>query len=168
MRRALAPNPVPARSRALRRLLPVAVLGAALALSACQTQSPVSTEISYNAADGVPVDLGPVQVRNLLVVTDGKGKPGVLSGSLSNTSSEALKVQFRLPQGDPVTTTAPAHSQAQLSESEQLQLPEVPVAPGDVVTLSVQSGTAPETVVVVPVLKASGYYASLAPTAASS
>ena len=33
----------------LRRLLPVAVAGAALALSACQTQSPIQTDVTYVA-----------------------------------------------------------------------------------------------------------------------
>lgn len=150
----------------LRRLVPVAVAGAALALSACQTQSPVQTDVPYVAADGVPVDLGSVQLRDLVVISGGKDKPGVLSAAVSNTSGEAQRLSFALPQGQPVYAEAPAHSERRLSDATQVQLPAVPVNPGDVVTLSVQSASAPAVVVVVPVLKASGYYASLAPTAA--
>lgn len=150
----------------LRRLVPVAVAGAALALSACQTQSPVQTDVPYVAADGVPVDLGSVQLRDLVVISGGKDKPGVLSAAVSNTSGEAQRLSFALPQGQPVYSEAPAHSERRLSDATQVQLPAVPVNPGDVVTLSVQSASAPAVVVVVPVLKASGYYASLAPTAA--
>lgn len=149
----------------LRRLVPVAVAGAALALSACQTQSPVQTDVPYVAADGVPVDLGSVQLRDLVVISGGKDKPGVLSAAVSNTSGEAQRLSFALPQGQPVYAEAPAHSERRLSDATQVQLPAVPVNPGDVVTLSVQSASAPAVVVVVPVLKASGYYASLAPTA---
>ncbi|WP_457254806.1 hypothetical protein [Pedococcus sp. P5_B7] len=150
--------------RSLRRLLPVAVAGAALALSACQTQSPIQTNVTYVAADGVPVDLGPVQLRDLVVISGGKDKPGVLSASVSNTSGDAQRISFSLPQGQPVYAEAPAYSERRLSDTSQVQLPGVPVNAGDVVTLSVQTPTAPAVVVVVPVLKAAGYYASLAPT----
>lgn len=156
--RSTSPRPL------LRRLLPVAVVGAALALSACQTQSPMQTDVPYVAADGVPVDLGAVQLRDLVVVSGGKDKAGVLSASVSNNSSEAQRIAFALPQGQPVYAEAPAHSERRLSDATQVQLPGVPVSPGDVVTLSVQSPSAPAVVVVVPVLSASGYYASLAPT----
>ena len=154
----------------LRRLAPavVAAAGAALTLSACQTQSPIQTDVAYVAADGVPVDLGTVQLRDLVVISGGKGQPGVLSASVSNTGADAQRLSFALPQGQPVYAEAPAYSERRLSDSSQVQLPAVPVNAGDVVTLSIQTPTAPAVVVVVPVLKASGYYASLAPTNAPS
>jgi hypothetical protein len=150
----------------LRRLLPVAAVGAALTLSACQTQSPVQTDNTYQPADGVSVDLGPVQVRNLVVISAGKDKPGVLSGAVSNTSGDAQRLAFALPQGQPVYAETKAYSEERLSQDSQVQLPSVPVNPGDVVTLTVQSPAAPAAVVVVPVLPASGYYSTMSPTAA--
>jgi hypothetical protein len=150
----------------MRILLPVALAGAALALSACQTQSPIQTDVTYVPADGVPVDLGPVQVRDLVVISGGKDKPGVLSASVSNNSSQPQRIAFALPQAQPVFAEAPAHSERRLSDATQVQLPAVPVNAGDVVTLSVQSQTAPAVLVVVPVLAPNGYYATLAPTAA--
>ena len=149
----------------LRRILPVAVAGAALALSACQTQSPIQTDVPFVAADGVPVDLGAVQLRDLVVISGGKDQAGVLSASVSNTSGEAQRIAFALPQAQPVYAEAPAHSERRLSDATQVQLPAVPVSAGDVVTLSVQSQSAPPVLVVVPVLAASGYYATLSPTA---
>ncbi len=161
-------TPLAARSAGrpspLRRLVPVAALGAALALSACQTQSPIQTDAAYAPADGVAVDLGNVQVRDLVVISSGKDKPGVLSGSVANAGSEAERIAFALPQAQPVFAEAAAHSQAQLSNGTQVQLPSVPANPGDVVQLTVQSANAPAAVVTVPVLPASGYYATLAPT----
>ena len=150
----------------LRRLVPVAVAAAALALSACQTQSPIQTDVPYVAADGVPVDLGSVQLRDLLVISGGKDKPGVLSAAVSNTSGDAQRIGFSLAQGQPVYAEVPAYSERRLSDATQVQLPAVPVNAGDVVTLSVQTASAPAVVVVVPVVKASGYYATLAPTTA--
>jgi len=153
------------RPTSLRRLLPVAAVGAALALSACQTQSPVQTDGTYQPADGVAVDLGPVQLRDLVVISAGKDKPGVLSASVSNTSADAQRLAFALPQGQPVYAETKAFSEERLSDTSQVQLPSVPVNPGDVITLTVQSPAAPAAVVVVPVLPAAGYYSTLAPTA---
>ena len=156
------------RPSSLRRLLPVAALGAALALSACQTQSPVQTDEAYAPADGVAVDLGTVQLRDLVVISTGKDKPGVLSASVSNTSGESQRIAFALPQAQPVYAQSAANSETRLSEGSQVQLPSVPVSPGDVIKLTVQSPNAPAAVVTVPVLPASGYYATLAPTAVPS
>lgn len=156
------------RPSSLRRLLPVAALGAALALSACQTQSPIQTDQAYAPADGVAVDLGSVQLRDLVVISSGKDQPGVLSASVSNTSNDIQRLAFALPQAQPVYARAAANSETRLSGVSQVQLPSVPVSPGDVVQLTVQSPTAPAAVVTVPVLPASGYYATLAPTAVPS
>ena len=148
----------------LRLLAPAVALGAALALSACQTQSPIQTDVPYNAAEGVPVDLGAVQIRDLVIVSDAKDKAGVLSASVSNTGDNTEKVAFALSNGSPVYAEVPAHSQQRLSETGQVQLPSVPVSPGDVVKVTVQSPSAPAAVVDVPVMPASGHYATLAPT----
>jgi hypothetical protein len=155
-------------STSLRRVLPVVAIGAAIALSACQTQSPVQTEVPYNPADGVPVDLGQVQVRDLVVVGQGRDKAGVISGSVSNNGDSEERVAFALPNESPVYATAPPHSTVRLSEDQQVQLPSVPAAPGDVVTLTVQTASAPSAVASVPVVPASSYYASLAATASPS
>lgn len=151
--------------RPVRVLLTVGALGAGLALSGCQTQSPIQTDVTYVAADGVPVDLGAVQLRDLVVIATAKGEPGVLSASMSNTSGTAERVAFAAPDSPPVYAEAPAYSQERLSGSTQVQLPNLPVSPGDVITLTVQSASAPAAVVVVPVVAAAGAYATLKPTA---
>jgi hypothetical protein len=151
----------------LRALVPLAALGAALALSGCETQSPIQTNVAYVATDGVPVDLGSVQLRDLVVISDGKDKPGVLSGAIINTGSTEQRVAFATDSSQPVFTTIPAHSVQQLSSPTQVQLPSVP-APGDVVRLRVESPSSPAAVVTVPVLAPQGYYSTLAPTPSSS
>ena len=152
--------------RSVRVLLTVGALGAGLALSGCQTQSPIQTDVPYVAADGVPVDLGPVQLRDLVVISKGKGEPGVLSASVSNTSGTAERIAFAAANGQPVYAEAKAYSQERLSGATQVQLPGLTVGPGDVVTLTVQSASAPAAVVVVPVVSAAGPYATLQATSA--
>ena len=154
------------RCTSLRRLLPVAALGAALALSACQTQSPIQTDVTYDPADGVPVDLGAVQLRDLVVISSGKGQTGVLSAAASNTGTSSTRIAFALGSGSPVYAEVPAGSQERLSGSTQVQLPSVPVSPGDVVKLTVQSPSAPVAVVDVPVLPPTDHYATMSPTTA--
>jgi hypothetical protein len=112
----------------------------------------------------VPVDLGAVQLRDLVVISSGKGEAGVLSAAASNTGTSSTRIAFALASGSPVYAEIPPASQERLSGSTQVQLPSVPVAPGDVVKLTVQSPSAPAAVVDVPVLPPTDHYATMSPT----
>lgn len=93
-----------ARSRA--RLLggvPLLLAGA-LALSACQVASPVSTDTPYNPADGVAIDAGKVVVRDAAVVSKGSGAPGAVIGMVVNEGTEAVTVTVSTDAG-PLTPT---------------------------------------------------------------
>ena len=95
-----------------------AVLVGALALSACQTQSPVQTDVPYQPADGVAVNLGAVQARDLVVVTGGKDAGRRPVGSLINTGGDPVTVTFSLPtRPSRARRTAPA---MQLTGSQQI------------------------------------------------
>jgi hypothetical protein len=142
-----------------------AAVGAVL-LAGCQVASPIQTSVPYNAGDGVPVDLGDVQIRNLVVVADTKGGPGTLSGSLINTAGTAQTVTFSDGQSQ-VEAQARPHSQAPISDTAQVVLPSVNATPGGVVRLSVATPASGASVVVVPVLAADLYYKTLAPSAGS-
>jgi hypothetical protein len=168
MRRTLLAPPTgdrtTATARLVRGLLPVTVLGAALALSGCQTQSPIQTRFPYLPSDGVPVDLGAVQLRDLVIISSGKDKPGVIVASMSNSGNTEEQVGFASSSAQQVYTSSPAHSVQPLSGQHPIQLSSVPVAPGDVVRLTVETPAAPAVVVYVPVLLPQGYYATISPT----
>jgi hypothetical protein len=172
MRRTLLAPPTGGRptatSRLVRGLLPVTVLGAALALSGCQTQSPIQTRFPYLPSDGVPVDLGAVQLRDLVIISSGKDKPGVLVASMSNSGNNDEQVGFASSSAQQVYTSSPAHSVQPLSGKHSVQLASVPVSPGDVIRLTVETPAAPAVVVYVPVLLPEGYYATVSPTDTSS
>ena len=144
-----------------------AALAGALALSGCQSFSPVQTIAPYQSADGVAVDLGDVQIRDLLVVSSAKGSPGVLSGMVLNNGAEPVTVTFTAGAGGgSAQTQIPAGDQTRLSGVEgatSVTLPAISVAPGAVikVTVSTPAGGAPE--VSVPVLLPEGYYATITP-----
>ena len=108
---------ITARSSRTRRratVLTAAAVGA-LVLSGCQVSSPTTTMLRYAPADGVEVDGETLDVRDLLVVSQGDGAPAVVSGALVNSGTE------------PVTAT--------VSVAGQELSPQVTVEPGAAVRL---------------------------------
>jgi len=135
-------------------------------LGACSTQSPMQTAIPYQAADGVAASIGAVQARDLLVVSAQKGAAGLLSGSVINTSPDAVTVSFLTRDESEAGTSKGVAVQLKAGEQKRLesvQLAKVPDAPGDL-TYVVMQTSAGQTLVNVPVLLPSGYYATLTPT----
>ena len=148
-------------------LAAVTLAGAVLALSGCQT-SPIQTDVPYQPADGVAVDLGDVQIRNLLVITASRGGIGTLSGLVVNKSKEAVTVTFTASPGVDGVARAfiPAGGQTRLSGVQgatPVTLPSIAAAPGDLLKVVVSTPAAGAPEVSVPVLLPTGYYASLTP-----
>lgn len=162
-------RPSPARNFALNRSLVVgaAALATALALSGCQVMSPIQTNETYQPADGVAVDLGDVQVRDLVVITGARGEVGTLSGMVVNRGTTPVTVTFAAGgSGGAATMEIAAGKQDRLSGVDGIApvtLPNVPAAPGDVVKLSVSTPAGGAPVVSVPVLLPDGYYATITP-----
>lgn len=121
-------------SRARRRAAVLTAAVAALGLSACSVNSPATTLNRYAPADGVELDGESVDVRDLLVISQGGGAPGVVLGSVVNRTSE------------PVTVTVSAAGN-ELS-------PQVEVGPGSVVRLDGQGGDGSGEPVTIPALDA--------------
>lgn len=148
--------------RRLARLLPAAVAAGVL-LSGCQIISPRQTDEMYDAGDGVSVDVGPLQVRNLVVVGSGKDGPGVVSAAVGNLGDKDATITFAAGEGGaPVQATVPAYGSANLSmDGSKVTIDQVPGQPGDVVVLQVGADgvTSP---VNVPIVPATGYYEKLA------
>jgi hypothetical protein len=149
--------------------LAAVLLGAAAALAACSTQSPTQTNVPYQPADGIDVDLGALEARGLVLVSAAKGAGGVIVGSLINTGNDPLTVLFLTQeqvQGGPATTGGPSmelepNSQTPISG---VQIGNVPAAPGDLTTIVLQT-KAGQAFANVPVLLPDGYYSSATATA---
>jgi hypothetical protein len=127
---------------------------AVLALSGCQWTSPLTTQLKYDPSDGVGVEVGQVQLRNVLVVSGSKDGPGVLVAHGANTGEAAVTVALTVEGSQPVSLTVPAGGAAQLSApgSPPAALKAVPVAPGDLLDLRVSSASGGNVLVKVPVL----------------
>ncbi len=152
--------------RPVRRARPGAVAalvaGGALLLSGCQVISPRQTDVMYDAADGVSVDVGAVQVRNLVVVADKKGGPGTISGAVANPGSTAVELTFATSETSSVKQKVEPGQTLNLSVGgAKVTLPVVDAAPGDVVVVTVGDAATGPAPVNVPVVPATGYYQGL-------
>ncbi len=65
---------------------------ALLAATGCSAVSPQATTMEYSAGDGIVEDLGPLELRNILLISPSEGKPGTLLGTVFNTSSSDVQL----------------------------------------------------------------------------
>jgi len=170
VKRRLLRNPRAAAPKGIHgaHLLRAATVAAVLALSGCQVMSPIQTNVPYQSADGVAVDLGDVQIRGLVVVTDAKGSPGTLSGLAINTSANPVTVTFVTGPSAEASTRAviPAGTPTRLSGVQgetPVTIQSLPAAPGDMVKVIISTPDAGAPSVLVPVLPPTGYYSSITP-----
>lgn len=101
-----------ARSPRTRRRATTFIAAAvgAVVLTGCQVTNPTTTMLRYAPADGIELDGDQIDVRDLLLISNGDGSPAVVLGSVINSGSE------------PVTVT--------VSVAGQELTPEVELAPG--------------------------------------
>jgi len=150
----------------LAKALATSVTAAAV-LSGCQVMSPIQTTVPYQPANGVAVDLGAVQIRDLVVVSRAKGEVGTLSGMVVNTSAQPVTISFAASAaGGSVLVQAPADRQSRLSGvagTAPVTLPSIDAAPGGIVRLTVSTPAGGASEVSVPVLPPDGIYATITP-----
>ena len=142
-----------------------ALAAAALLTSGCAVFSPVQTDEDYLAGDGTQIDVPGLSLRNLVVVSQEDGGPGVLVGQAVNTGDSAVQVTFGVagaPAGD--SATVPPRSTGPISpEPDSVVIASVPGAPGGMVDVIVTTREAGENIVAVPVLPPTGTYEGLLP-----
>lgn len=122
---------------------------AALLLGGCGFASPIQTQQTYSASDGVRVSLADgVRIENLMVLTSAEGEAGQLLGAVVNGSADDARVSISVS-GDVTNVRVPAgETVSLLEESEPITAVEAP--PGATVEASIEfRGT---TVRAIPVL----------------
>jgi hypothetical protein len=141
-----------------------------LGTSGCAMLSTQATQIQYSASDGVNIpDSGPLQVRNVLIVTDEEGIDGSLVAAVVNTTSDSHTLNIEWGEGSSKSTEeirVPANSVVSLGtdETEPLQLEGIDTKPGANLPMFFQSGDGEGVLFEVPVLDgALDYYGDLLP-----
>lgn len=145
-----------------------AVLGAGL--GACQVASPITTDISYDPADGVSAAVAGVTVSDLLVVTEAEGQPARVSGLVSNSGSEPVTVVLSLEDRTELANIEVAPGQSVRLDGEPVhggsggdpvRIEEVSGGPGQFLTLRVGVEGGGTVSAEAPILAPSGPYADL-------
>ncbi|WP_051427338.1 hypothetical protein [Arthrobacter sp. H20] len=79
-------------TRAKRSLAAGAALVAVLGATGCSVTSEQATTIQYAASDGIVAEAGPLELRNVMVITSGEGEPGTILGTVFNPSDSAVQL----------------------------------------------------------------------------
>lgn len=153
------------------RLIASFALGALVVLgtTGCAMLSTQATSLQYSASDGVNIpDSGPLQVRNVLIVSDEEGADGVLVAAIVNatTESHTLTIEYGEDSKNTETIRVPANTTVSLGteETEALPLEGIDTKPGANLPMFFQSGDSDGVLFDVPVLDgALDYYGDLLP-----
>jgi hypothetical protein len=150
-------------NRAASALRATALAGTILLASGCAVFSPVQTAFDYDSADGVPLTIEGLDLRDLAVVVPAKGETGIVVGQAVNRGTSAVEVTFAVKGAPtPATVAVPASSGKTLSDAATgVEIPGIPVAPGTMVEMTVTTDQAGANIVKVPVLPNIGYYKDL-------
>lgn len=92
----------------------LAAVTAAATLTGCgQLSNPYTTELHYDAADGVSASLGDLEAADLLIVNDGKSSSGKLSGLVYNSGNNDSQLTISVG-GSQQQVTIPAGKSVRL------------------------------------------------------
>ncbi|WP_425862592.1 hypothetical protein [Arthrobacter sp. TWP1-1] len=154
-----------------QRLSLIAAIGiGAMAFTGCSAINEQSTTRVYSASDGVRLDLGQLELRNVLIVSEAADGPGRVAGTFYNQSESDITLTISGAQGSQTEITVkPGVPTVLNSASDSAILSTVAGAPGMVETIELRtSGGATETASLqVPVMDGTlKEYKNLIPTPA--
>ncbi len=156
-----------------QRLSLIAALGiGALAFTGCTAINPQSTTMIYSASDGVRLDLGKMELRNVLIISEAAGEAGRVTGSFYNQSDSDITLTFSGTAGSQTEITVkPGVPVILNSENDAATLSTVEQPPGSVESIQLRtSGAESNTATLqVPILDGTlQEYKDLVPTTAPS
>lgn len=139
-----------------QRLSLIAAIGiGAMAFTGCSAINQQSTTMVYSASDGVRLDMGQLELRNVLIISEAAGGPGRVAGSFYNQSDSDITLTINGAQGSQTEITVkPGVPLILNSKSDKSILSTMDQAPGSTESLELrQSGAGSETATLkVPVL----------------
>ncbi|MDQ0924865.1 hypothetical protein QF038_003373 [Pseudarthrobacter sp. W1I19] len=144
------------RAQRAKLALTGAAIGVGLLTAGCGYITPQQTNHQYSASDGIRADLGPLQLRNILIVSSGEDEPGRVIGAVYNSSSKDVTLKLNGAEGSQTEVPVKANSYTLLNESsDEAILSTSGGAPGSLVDIKVtEDGTNVSNTVKVPVLDA--------------
>ncbi len=156
-------------TRAHRLSLIAAIGVGALAFTGCSAINQQSTTMVYSASDGVRLDMGQLELRNVLIISEAAGDPGRVVGTFYNQADADVTLTVSGAAGSQTEITiAPGVPLVLGADSDAAILSTMAEQPGAYETLELrQSGAGSDTATVkVPVLDGTlAEYKNLVPTA---
>lgn len=133
----------------------VLAIGILLGTAGCNFLAPQSTLLHYDASDGVSGNVGSIDVRNAMVISD-NGKTGNLVVTLVNNDSKSHRVLIQHGTADKIdsyVTVEPGQvKEIGSSAHAQTQLTDINTKPGSLLPIYFQYGTQTGVQLLVPVL----------------
>ncbi|HYI32847.1 MAG TPA: hypothetical protein VEX88_05235 [Glaciibacter sp.] len=148
----------------------VLAAGILIGTTGCGLIAPQATQLQYDPSDGIGADVGEVDIRNALLITDEEGANATLVASLVNRGDEPHRVSVQYEGNAGKVTeevTVPAKSSIVLGgdDGPTLTLREVDAQPGSLFPVFFQYGEETGAEMLVPVLTdALDEYSTLGPT----
>jgi hypothetical protein len=125
-----------------------------LSVTGCGYTNPQATAKQYSASDGTQANVGPLQLRNMIIVSGGEDQPGRVIGAVYNSSSEDVTLTIVGAAGSQTRVPVKQNSYALLNDStDEAILSTTGGAPGSLVEVSItEDGTNQNATFKVPVL----------------
>ena len=125
-----------------------------LSLTGCGYINAQQTTQQYSSSDGTRTDLGPLQLRNFIIVSDGEGKPGRVIGAVYNTSSNDVILTIKGAEGSQTQVPVKKNSYTMLNgSSDAAILSTTGTKPGALAEVTIsENGTNKDAKFTVPVL----------------
>jgi len=145
------------RAQSGKMALTAAALGLGLlTVTGCGYITPQQTTHQYAASDGIRADLGPLELRNFMIVSAGEDEPGRLLGAVYNSSSQDVTLRVNGADGSQTEVPVKANSYTLLNDStDEAILSTTGGIPGSLVDVKItEDGTNVNDTVKVPVLDA--------------
>jgi hypothetical protein len=125
-----------------------------LSVTGCGYINPQQTAVHYAASDGTQANVGPLQLRNMMIVSAGENEPGRVLGAVYNSSSEDVTLTIAGAAGSQTRIPVKPNSYTLLNDStDEAILSTSGGAPGSLVEVSItEDGTNQNAKFKVPVL----------------
>lgn len=154
-----------AKSRMRRAALVTTCAAALLSATGCGYVTQQATTIEYAAADGVNGQVGPLEVKNMLIVATAADEPGRITGAVYNNSNQEVELTMTGPDGGEASLTVPANGEYFIDNDAPEEIIEpAGAAPGALSLVTFETSGASEDLTL-PVLDGTfPRYATMVPT----
>jgi hypothetical protein len=143
----------------IRAVLAIALaLAVATGTAGCNLIQPQATTKQYDASDGVGVNLGDLDLNNLILLSDNGGESGNLVVGAINTSGAPITLNISYTSNGSLATVVAVIPTSERvigyggKDQPQIVLRDFDVAAGGTLTLTLQAGDGDTRVTIVPVL----------------